>query len=604
MQEKVRIKSLGQYFTPVNIVQLMIDLISTNSKAKILEPSAGKGIFLSQLVSKGYENLTGIEIDPNLAKQSSIPINIGNFFDFPISRKFDVVIGNPPYIRWKNLSLDQRKYFNSTLFWQKRMNGLTDILQPFIFKSVDHLKPGGELIFITPLFWMQTLHAEPLRRFLLENGSLEVIINFHETRIFPKANLNLVIFKYRKEKQKQLLKIINYWQKGKLNPDILENIRWLLHDPSSWKSTATNDGNLEFFQTHQPYNSSPWRFLPLETEEKLSLFEKACQFSPEIDVNGHKIRLSHLYSKNDLILMEYPKKMCKKMYLDQKTYFIPLSKALLTEYFTNNEDFSQSLPPRYIQIGDIVEIGNGMVSGLDKAFQLKFDTHLNKEEKELIIPVVKAKSIRRFYAESLTQYFLVKPDIISTENDLKRNFPSLYEQLLPFQDALRKRYQYNREIPYWEWVFIRNYKLMKDAEALICVPCKDRFDKRKHFRFALCEKGIFTTQDVTVLVKFNWVKESLEYITAFLNSKEVFDWVINKGLIRGGVAEFSEEPLKRIPFRLIDWNSPTECQIHDRIVELVQDIFSTKKENVSKISEINLLVSQLIDLGKKNSQQL
>jgi len=586
---------MGQYFTPANIAQLMIDLISNgDEKKRILEPSAGKGIFLSLLASMGYHELKGVEIDPSIASQSPIPIEVGNFFDFPISKKYDVVIGNPPYIRWKNLSLEQRQYFTSTSFWQKRMNGLTDILQPFIFKCIDHLKPDGELIFITPYFWMQTLHAEPLRRFLLENGMLEVIINFHETRIFPKANLNIVIFKYRKSKGIRPLKIINYWQKGRINPDILERIRWLLLNSASWKSISSKDGDLEFFETHQPHNSSPWCFLPYNIEKRLSLFEKSCQFSPDIEINGQLVCLSHLYSLNELISMGYPKKLCKKLRFGNISYFLAPQKATLIEYLTCNKELTP--PPRYVQVGDIAEIGNGMVSGLDKAFQLKLEKeNLTKKEKDLIIPVVKAKEIHRYYAKALTDYFLVKPGVIPTESELKKDFPSLYEQLLPYQTALKKRYQYNREIPYWEWVFIRNYNLMKSAEFLICVPCKDRFDKRKHFRFALCKKGTFTTQDVTVLVKFKWVKESPEYITAFLNSEEVFEWVTNKGLIRGGVAEFSEEPLKRIPFRLINWESQNESQIHYEIVNLTQKIIKTKSEAKTTISEINELISQLVD---------
>ncbi|GAG44373.1 unnamed protein product, partial [marine sediment metagenome] len=230
--------------------QLMTDLISNGSRSrKILEPSAGKGIFLSCLVKKGFNDVTGIELDQSLQNESSFPIIYQNFFDYPINQKYDIVIGNPPYIRWKNLPLDQRQYFSSTSFWHKRMNGLTDILQPFIFKSVDHLTQNGELIFITPLFWMQTLHAEPLRRFLLENGSIEIVINFHESRIFPKANLNLIIFKYRKTRKDQPLRVINYWQKRKLNPEILERIRWLLLESTSWKFDSSKDGNLEFFET-------------------------------------------------------------------------------------------------------------------------------------------------------------------------------------------------------------------------------------------------------------------------------------------------------------------------------------------------------------------
>ncbi|UCG90220.1 MAG: Eco57I restriction-modification methylase domain-containing protein [Candidatus Heimdallarchaeota archaeon] len=588
-------KSMGQYFTPAYIAQLMSDLISDGSKKrKILEPSAGKGIFLEILTTMGYQNLYGIEIDPTIANQSAIPIYTGNFFDFPISKKFDVVIGNPPYIRWKNLPIVQREYFSSTSFWQKRMNGLTDILQPFIFKSVDHLNLGGELIFITPIFWMQTLHAEPLRRFLLENGSLEVILNFHETQIFPKANLNLVIFKYRKSKQNQPLKVINYWQKGKLKPNILARVRWLLLESSSWEPYSQRDENLEFFETHQPYNSLPWWFLPRDIEKKLARFEQACQFSPKININGETTRFSYLFSADDLVILDNPLTSYKKVKYGSKNYFIVPRITQLTKYFTKASIPPSSPPSRFVRVGDVVEIGNGMVSGLDKAFRLSQNIKLTKKEKKLIIPVVKAKAIRRYYAEYLTNYFLVKPGDIPSEAVLRKDYPSLFEQLKPYRSTLEKRYQYNRKIPYWEWVFIRNYNLMKNAEALICVPCKDRFDKRGFVRFALSEQGIFTTQDVTVLVKFNWVKESPEYITAFLNCKEIFDWITNKGLIRGGVAEFSEEPLKNIPFRLINWKSSSERQIHDRIKLLVKEIQKKELEDTSKISKINELISRLL----------
>lgn len=573
----------------------MTDLISDGSKERrILEPSAGKGIFLEILVKMGYRNLSGIEIDPLIANQSAFSLHVGNFFDFPITEKFDIVIGNPPYVRWKNLSPDQRQYLSSSSFWHKRMSGLTDILQPFIFKSVDHLKPGGELIFITPMFWMQTLHAEPLRRFLLDNGSIEIVINFHESRIFPKVNLNLIIIKYRKSKQDQFLKVINYWQKGQLKAEIIRHIRRLILESSSWNQNSQNEGNLEFFETHQPLNSQPWRLLPLNVEEELAKFEESCYFSPDLNINGLNVRLSNIYSADDLKVLDYPKTSCKELKLDKKTYFIAPQKVQLTKFISKGKKERFFPPPRSIKVGDVVEIGNGMVSGLDKAFRLKANLHLTDKEVQLIIPVVKAKAVRRYYAKFLTDYFLIRPGVIQSEKILKRDFPSLYKQLEPFKNALENRYQYNREIPYWEWVFIRNYNLMKEADSLICVPCKDRFDKRGHLRFALCKQGIFATQDVTVLVKLSWVKESSEYISAFLNSKEVFNWVINKGLIRGGVAEFSEEPLKNIPFRLINWESSTERQIHQEVKSLVQKIQQNKVEDENKVSKVNSLISQLL----------
>ena len=155
-------KSKGQYFTPEIIADFMVGLISFENSKQILEPSAGEGIFLNSIDKICKHKITAIEIDKDLPNRSKHEIIYQDFFDFPIT-EYDVVIGNPPYIRWKHQSKDNRKLLLERSFWGKRMNGLTDMLQPFIFKSIDHLKSNGELIFITPKFWLQTLHSAPLR---------------------------------------------------------------------------------------------------------------------------------------------------------------------------------------------------------------------------------------------------------------------------------------------------------------------------------------------------------------------------------------------------------------------------------------------------------
>ncbi|MHA2224407.1 MAG: Eco57I restriction-modification methylase domain-containing protein [Candidatus Hodarchaeales archaeon] len=593
-----REKSMGQYFTPAFVVELMADLISEGSnRRKILEPSAGKGIFLDILSKRGYYNVRGIEIDADIANQSQYPIEIANFFDYPTSEKFDIVIGNPPYVRWKNLLPELKNYLFSASFWKKRMSGLTDYLQPFIFKSVDHLVHGGELIFISPLFWMQTFHAEPLRRFLLENGSLEIVINFHEARIFQKANLNLIIFKYRKNIQNNGIKIINYKFKRSLRPNVVETIRKLLQCSSSWELEPKEREDFEFFLVDQPRTSKPWRFIPDKLAKKIQKFEESCQFSPNINYQGQKIRFSKLFTAVDLKTSGYSPKNLKQVIFWGKKYLQPSTTTALPDYLDMRNETYSSIPPRYVRIGDITEIGNGMVSGLDKAFQLREELSLTKNEQELVISVVKAKNLNRYYVKDFNDYFFITPGKIPTEEALKKDYPSLFTQLEQFRPALEKRYQYNRKIPYWEWVFPRNYNLMQKAEFLICVPCKDRFDKRKHLRFALCNNGIFSTQDVTVLVKLEWVKESPEYVTAFLNSKEVFQWVKNKGFVRGGVAEFSEEPLKAIPFRLINWQSSTETKIHAKITQIVKEIRKNQIEDLSGFYEINGLISKLLNIN-------
>ncbi len=572
----------------------MVSLISEGSNnRKILEPSAGRGVFLNILDKMGFFNITGIEIDSSLENESATPIIKQNFFEFSSEKKYDICIGNPPYIRWKNIANKQRQYLSSTPFWKKRMNGLSDILQPFIFKSVDHLTDGGELILITPVFWMQTLHAEPLRRFLMDNGSLELVINFHESRIFPNVNLNLIIFKYIKNLRLKNVKIVNYWHKGKITNQIIQKITKIIKTPLSDNNDFLKDGKIEVFYTNQPKKSVPWKFLPSDIESSLKSFEESCKIATMQLVEDQMVDYSSLFLAEDIRSLNLSEKDFQKLKIGKLHYYMNHSHFPLDNYLPKTRSKNKYPQSRYARLGDIVDIGNGMVSGLDKAFRIDSKRQFSSKESKLVIPVVKARNIRRYYVTKLQDYYFVKPDIIPSEEALKTDYPDLFEQLKPFKDLLKNRYQYNRLIPYWEWVFLRNFKLMRDAEIKISVPCKDRFDKRGHLRFAICGKGVFATQDVTVLVKFNWIRESIQYISAFLNSREVFNWVRNKGLIRGGVVEFSEQPLKVIPFRFINWNSSYETEIHNEITKLVHKIHESNNGDLGKIAEVNDLVSKL-----------
>jgi adenine-specific DNA-methyltransferase len=91
----------------------MISLISFTNSVQILEPSAGEGIFLNSLDKLNNLQITAVEIDEDLENKSNHIIIYQDFFDFPV-KKFDVVIGNPPYIRWKHQSKINR--YASTIY--------------------------------------------------------------------------------------------------------------------------------------------------------------------------------------------------------------------------------------------------------------------------------------------------------------------------------------------------------------------------------------------------------------------------------------------------------------------------------------------------------
>lgn len=484
-------KKLAQYFTPPDIANFMIQLADVDAKSAILEPSCGAGVFLEQLITQGFQNITAYEIDPTLARNYP-KIHYESFVSADIQKRFELVIGNPPYIRWKHLEETLKEELLQHPLWQQHCNRLCDYLHIFILRSIALLNEGGQLIFICPEYWMNTTHSQGLRDYMLANGHFERIYQFKETPIFEGARVACVIFKFVKSQNPPpSVQIWQYESKQPLNSDTLQHINGEAHFHCSAFQAGTS-----------------WSIVPETTREQLQNFERLCG--------------------------------------------------------------ADNLSTRTC-IGDVCDIANGMVSGLDKAFQWKKDTaHLSHREQAALLKVVKAKHLHPFTYEAITPYFFLNE--VTDERSLKTDFPSFHAYLQAYRTQLEARYQYGREIPYWHWVLPRSWRLFCTANPRILVPCKERISNKNHFRFAYAETGVFSTQDVTALFCKEETRENILYILAFLNLPAVFHWLCHKGIVKGSIVEFSERPLARVPFRAIDWSKQEEIKLHDEIVGLTKRI--------------------------------
>ncbi len=523
MTKPISVKNkFGQYFTPKLIVDLMISLSKVDKDAFILEPSSGEGVFIESLKKRGFKNIIGYEIDKTLISNTNNIIN-ESFITAKIDKKYDLIIGNPPYIRWKNLEKELKEELNKNTLWNKYFNSLCDYSYIFILKSIELLKDGGELIFITPEYWLNTKHSLNLRNYMVKNGYFEEIIHFNETPIFDKATVSTIIFKYIKSNKKcnSKIKLTKYYANRKLNSEIIHNLQ-----------NKIEQNNTTYLEIDQFEENRRWLLASNKVKNELKIFEQNCLLK------------------------------------NQKSLF----------------DFETD---KFHTIGDICDIGNGMVSGLDKAFQIKNIHHLNDNEKKHILKVIKAKDLKPFNYVNTTHYIFLSN--IKDEEELKNRFPNFYNHLLPFKSKLEKRYNYNRNIPYWEWVFLRNYNLFSKEQERIFVPSKERISNKDYFRFALAEKNLYPTQDVTALFKKDDVKESIYYILAFLNNKRVFDWLLNNGVRKGNIVEFSEKPIASIPFRKINWDDKKEVSLHNKIVKLSKKTI----EDYSNINKLNLEIDKL-----------
>ena len=99
---------------------------------------------------------------------------------------FDIVIGNPPYIRQESI-----KEFK-TQFKQRYQvfTGTADIYTYFYEKGFNLLSKNGHLCYITSNKWMRAKYGEKLRLFFKNNTKLQQIIDFEGTQIFENATVD------------------------------------------------------------------------------------------------------------------------------------------------------------------------------------------------------------------------------------------------------------------------------------------------------------------------------------------------------------------------------------------------------------------------------
>ena len=181
------VKTLGQVFTPPSVVEKMLSLRKHHER--VLEPSAGSGAFLSRL-----DNAVGVEFDSSVINyQTKAKIIVSDFFQYPISHKFNTIIGNPPYVRFQDIRESTKRLLNHTLFDHR-----SNLYLFFINKCINHLTNKGELILITPRDFLKATSARKLNERLYREGSMTHFYDLGDDAIFSGYSPNCAIWRWEK----------------------------------------------------------------------------------------------------------------------------------------------------------------------------------------------------------------------------------------------------------------------------------------------------------------------------------------------------------------------------------------------------------------------
>jgi len=136
--------------------------------------------------------------------------------------EFDLIIGNPPYIHFNQLSPE---IANSVKKIVKTKKG--NIYYAFIIKSIPLLKNGGEFIYIVPYHFFYNTYAKIVREMLLKFGKIEIIIDLDEVKLFNNGSPETIIFKFKKGEynlKNEKIKLLNIKKRKTNSLEIYEKV--------------------------------------------------------------------------------------------------------------------------------------------------------------------------------------------------------------------------------------------------------------------------------------------------------------------------------------------------------------------------------------------
>lgn len=212
----------GAFFTPAYIVDYIIENIAPGENETLADISCGCGSFLLGAIRyyrKKYgrsvstilaENLYGADIlDYNVRRakvliclyalkngetieESQINLICCDSLKHKWPRKFDCIVGNPPYVKFQDLTDERREYLSAN--WTTTSFGTFNLY--FAFFELGHrlLSENGRLGYITPNNYFTSLSGESLRTYFQKHRCISRIVDFNATKVFDVRTYTAITF--------------------------------------------------------------------------------------------------------------------------------------------------------------------------------------------------------------------------------------------------------------------------------------------------------------------------------------------------------------------------------------------------------------------------
>lgn len=290
---------------------------------------------------------------------------------------FDIVFGNPPYVK-EDVNREIFEAVKNTDL-KKYYQGKMDFWQLFTCHAIDLLKENGLHSYIAPSSWITSAGASILRNKILTDSKLISFLDFNEFKVFKDASIQTMIFVLEKKKPQKTYSV-DYYK---------------IIDKSISKEELRN--YLEIGKDGNQIEKFKVKLTPAELIDKTITFTQS-QFGEILD----KIKERG-------------------------------------KYFLTNDNVAQGIvcPQEFVIDSHFKELGDSIKKG-EGIFTLKPDEvnklKLTQKEKEIIKPFYTTEELFRYYGNSKNHLWVIYSDMEVRKNI--KEYPHIKEHLDKFKKVI------------------------------------------------------------------------------------------------------------------------------------------------------------------------
>ncbi|HEF9848424.1 TPA: Eco57I restriction-modification methylase domain-containing protein [Campylobacter coli] len=401
----------------------------------------------------------------------------GNF------KGFDLIIGNPPYIKEN----DNKELFTNTKKL-RTYQGKMDIWYHFVGRGFDILKNNGYLAFIATNNWVTNSGAKKLRNIVLEESQILSLVDFSSFMVFDSASIQTMIMQFQKIKPPKNYEF--HFAKITTQTPIYEDVINLLKNEKT-----QNNEILSINLTPKKFIDKTLNFTKSDYEELFNKIQKYGKFyleerevaqgivpnpdiitkrniSDEMVSKGIKVGDGVFVIEKDFLnVCEYEKKYLKPLYEVEHfgKYYFNKNNSKQLIYTTKNNSKKENIPTIIKHLQKFRSIMNNRRENLNKRLDF-YHLHWARDERffesgEKIVSVRKCIEPIFSYLNN-EAYVMLSLNVIKTQRiNVKYLTAILNSKLVAFWLKHKGKMQGN------------NYQI--DKEPLLNIPIVDTNSKNK-----------------------------------------------------------------------------------------------------------------------------